>query len=529
MGDPPGPPGHFRSRAVLVVSLLMAALSTAPYVRATLSPPPGAAFTGYFWFTDDAYNYLSFVQQAEDGAFAFRNKLVLEPHGPALVNPEWWIVGVLSRLLGRQPVVAYRLFAVAAIFGLVAGIHAWLRDAGIPASHAAAALLLVCLGGGAGAACLWLGHPAQSCLDIAAGLFPFLEVLANPHFVAGTALLLWSMRAFRIAQEKGGVRALLAAAGLATVLGVTRPYDLVVLVAVRSLVVTFTEPPARWIRHAAAMSLLAPVVAYLAWVFYRIPAFASFMAIRYVFPRPGDFVWALAPAAAVSVAAWAAGRARGLPAVPAAGDRGPRVAALHFVVWLALAVVMIAIHPLNFSLQFLVGVGTPLLSLAALALASFPPFVTLLAALALSSAAVVALWITLLVSPSWYVPAERLAVARALRAPCRVGDVVVSPPDIGLYAGGFSACTPYVSHAAAAGFDEREAEVRAFYRATDPAAGAALLERACAAHVVLPAGAPIAAFAGPGAPYRAVATAGKPPRAITVHSRVGGPPCGGSR
>ena len=77
---------------VLVVSLL-AAVSTAPYVQATLSPPPDRAFEGFFWFSDDGYNYLSFVEQAEAGAFVFRNKLYDVPHRPALVNLEWWLVG----------------------------------------------------------------------------------------------------------------------------------------------------------------------------------------------------------------------------------------------------------------------------------------------------------------------------------------------------------------------------------------------------------------------------------------------------
>jgi hypothetical protein len=515
-------------RSVVLVALLMAALSTAPYLRATFSPPPGAAFTGFFWFTDDAYNYLSFVQQAEDGAFVFRNKLVLVPHSPALLNPEWWLVGVLSRLLGREPVLAYRLFALAAIFALVAAIHAALRDAGLPATHATAALLLTCLGGGAGVACLWLGHPSQSCLDMSAGLFPFLEILANPHFVAGTALLLWSLRAFRIAQERGGVGPALAAAALATVLGLVRPYDLVLLVAIRSVVVAVTEPGPLWIRHAGAMALLLPVVAYLAWVFYGIPAFTSFMAIHYAFPPVREFAWALAPAAVVAVAAWATARARGLPTALMAGDRSRRAAVLHFAVWLALAAVVIAAQPVTFSLQFLVGVGLPLLALAALALAPFPPAVTLLAALALASSAAVAFWITLRPSPSWYVPAERLAVARALREPCRPGEVVLSPPDIGLYAGGLSSCTPYLSHAAAAGYEARAAEVRRFYESPDPVAGAALLARSCATHVVLPAAASLAAHAGADAPYRASALAGRPPQAIAVYSRAGGPACAGA-
>jgi hypothetical protein len=513
---------HFRSRPVLSIALVLAAVGAAPYVRAALAPLPGRAFTGYFWFTDDAYNYLSFVQQAEDGALAFRNKLVLEPHEPALVNPEWWAVGVLSRSMGRRPIAAYRVFAVAAILGLVAGIHAWLRDAGLPARHAAAALLLVCLGGGMGATCVLLGSPLGPCVDVASGLYPFMEILANPHFATGTALLLWSLRAFRMAHDGGGARAALAAAGLGSVLAVTRPYDAVLLVAIRTAVVLATDPPARWARHAGAMALLAPAVAYDAWVFLRVPAFASYTAIEYVFPPPSAFAWALAPPALVGLSAWAAGRARGV-AVGAVAGRPERVTALHYAVWLGLGVLVIGLDPVNFSFQFLVGLGVPLLSLAALALSAFPPRATLAAAALLSTAAAAALRVTLLDSPAWNVSEERMAVARALRGHCRPGEILLAPPDIGLYAGGFSACTPYVSHAAAAGHAERAEAVRAFYQGRDPAAGAALLERACAAHLVLPASAALADHAG-GAPFRPVQAVGMPPRAIAIYSRVA--PCG---
>lgn len=112
-------------------------------------------------------------------------------------------------------------------------------------------------------------------------------------------------------------------------------------------------------------------------------------------------------------------------------------------------------------------------------------------------------------------------MARALRAHCRPGDLVLSPPDIGRYAGAFSACTPYVSHPAAPGFAQRDDEVRRFYEQPDPGSGTALLDRACLAHLVLPAAASLAAHAGPGAPLRAVETIGQGPQAISIYSRVG--------
>ncbi len=190
------------------------------------------------------------------------------------------------------------------------------------------------------------------------------------------------------------------------------------------------------------MAALLPVVAYNYWVFYRQPAFAFYTEAAYVFPTRADFAWALGPAAALALAARS-------PRGPIATFRhGPAgVARLHLAVWCAIAVVVFALRPVHFSLQFLVGVGLPLLALAAIGLGRLPVGFTIGAALALSSTAVAAVWLTLQPTLGAYAPAERLALAWELRRDCRAGDRLVAPADIGLWAGGFTACRAFTSHA----------------------------------------------------------------------------------
>ncbi len=48
-------------RPVLLAWVFLAALTGLPYLRASLAPPPGTTFVGFFYFVDDAYNYLSYV------------------------------------------------------------------------------------------------------------------------------------------------------------------------------------------------------------------------------------------------------------------------------------------------------------------------------------------------------------------------------------------------------------------------------------------------------------------------------------
>ncbi len=187
-----------RRRAVLLLWLLLMAWTSALYLRAALEPPPGRVFVGAFHWIDDVYNYVSYVQQADDGAFLFRNKLAAARGARAeLVNLEWWVVAAgVSASSGRRPLP-----------GLPAASRAWLtlaprrrggalaaRRVGVPDTHRLAALLLVLLGGGLGGLLFELTDlPARRCLDLAVAVFPFFEILANPHFVAGTALLVWAL------------------------------------------------------------------------------------------------------------------------------------------------------------------------------------------------------------------------------------------------------------------------------------------------------------------------------------------------
>jgi hypothetical protein len=116
-----------------------------------------------------------------------------------------------------------------------------------------------------------------------------------------------------------------------------------------------------------------------------------------------------------------------------------------------------------------------------------------------------------------------VGTAASLRAACRPGQTVLSPPDIGLYVGALTSCWPYVSHRAAPEFEERLSLMRAFYDAGASAQGEQVLRRICPDHVVLPpaaAGAP-GAFVGADGVWSAVLG---PPRALPVYTRRGACP-----
>jgi hypothetical protein len=456
-------------RPVLVAWVLLAVLTTLPYVRAALAPPAGRVFAGFFWFIDDSYNYLSFVQQAASGRVLFENKLVLQPHAPALFNLEWLIVGWLTALLGGSPLVAYRLFGLAAAFPLVWGIDHWLRRSGLPDRGRLPALLLVATGGGLGGLATTLGSLSYTdAIDLSTGLFPALELLMSPHFVAATALFLWTLAAL---VEERTLPALL----LGSALALTRPYDFVLVVLVRVAGVALGYAPRLWLRKLLPLAGYLPVVAYNYWLFYRNPAFTTFHAVNeLIFPPWYAFAVALLPGLVLAGAVF-----RGLPG----GDA--RQYWLHLLAWIAAALAIIAAPPVHFALQFLAGIGVPILVLAALGLARFPRALPA-AAIGMSSTAVVALVMILGPDKRWFVPTEAFAVAPALAPACHEGDLALTAGATGLYVGGLTPCRAYSSHANEPGHETRRQELAWFYGAASPRERADFLDTRCVRFVLLP-------------------------------------------
>jgi hypothetical protein len=501
------------SRPVLMCWLLLGSLTSVPYLRAALEPPRGYPFAGTFHWIDDFYHYASYVQQSEDGSFLFRNKLVLEDHRPALVNLEWWVVGKLSWLCGRRPFLGYRIFALCAFAGLLWGLDRAFRRCGLPPAHRFPALLLLSIAGGPGGLLFELTpRPVFRCVDLSVGLFPFLELLANPHWLAGTWLLLESILAY--AQVRSS-RDWPLPTLLGSALAVTRPYDFVLVPVIHSLSVVVTEPPQDWFRKWLPLVGLAPAALYNYWVFYRVPAFASFATTAYAMPETADFLLALLPALLLAL----------LALRPSAALFDPDRLRPRMWVWAVVGFLIVALRPVAFSQQFAIGLGLPLLFLGAMALARYPPVLLAAVALVSSSTAVVALRVVLRPDPQWFVPAPRMQAALALRPSCRPGDLVLSPADIGLYSLGLTACHAFVSHPWAPRFEEREQAAAAFYGSATVAERRSLLDEHRVTHLVLPGdpGGSPDGWLGEGSGFLRVATVGTEPTMLSLYARSPSP------
>jgi hypothetical protein len=498
------------ARPVVLTWLLLAALSSAILLRAALATPPGTVFVGTLYYVDDFYNYLSYVQQAADGAVVFRNKLTSPDLPPALVNLEWLLVGWLTALLGDAPLLAYRLVGLAALAVFVAQVDRWLVRGGLPPPRRLAGLLLVFTGGGLGGLLLVLSPDGPWRLyDVGAGLFPFVEVLANPHFVVGTTLLAAGLGAFAANRPGLGVV-------LGSLLAFVRPYDAALLAGVAGLGVLLRWPPRQWPRHLLPVAALAPALLYNAWVFLWSPGFRVFSSPVYATsgPSPVELALAIGPAVLVALSA-ARGRAR--------LDESERRHRLYLALWAALAILMVVLRPVSFSLQFLAGVGVPLLALGAMGLGSLRQGLLEAAIPLFAGTAVMVTALQLQPNPYRNVPAERWRVADALGEVCRPGELVLAPSDIGLYVGGLTACWPWVSHSASPEHASREAAMTRFYSAR-PVDRARLLDEACATHVVVPRAWPAGGLP-PGTPFRLRLGVDGVGGGLTVYSRDEDAPC----
>jgi hypothetical protein len=419
-------------RIEVAVALALVAVTTAPYVAAARWPPEGAVFTGTFFYQDDMYQYLSFVEQASRGEFAFVNKFDPRPQRPVVVNVEWWFAGILARILGDSPVLGFQALRVLSIVAMIAGAARLLSAAGIQGARLAWALALFATAGGLGWLRLWMGTPGSRVPDILMGLYPFHQSLMNPHFVAATALIVWTF-AFHL-EWRAGRRSRWAWVACAWALGFSRPYDLVTF-ALAAFVLAFLPPRTR--RPVAAvleLAWIAPVFGYYALLMYSQRGLGGWTGVQSgdLTPPLFEFALALLPATALAAFFWRR---------PAPED--PLGVRMALAVWAAVVAFIVVAYPSPMVKQFATTLGPAMLLLAALLT---PARGIAAAAAALCPTSVFLLWRVFHPYPDWFAPRDYVEAVRILDGACGPGDVALAPTDLSLMIGGLTPCHVALGH-----------------------------------------------------------------------------------
>jgi hypothetical protein len=413
---------------VPLAAAVLILVTSAPYVIAWLDPPAGTRFTGVFFYRDDFYQYTSFAEQARRGALVFRNKFDVRPHGPFVVNVEWWLAGVLGGAAGSL-VAGFHLLRLIALAALVAGVVRLLTRSGLSGARRRWALALVLTGGGLGWWRLWRGAPGWQVPDVATGLYPFHQALSNVHALAGAALALWCVVLHL--EWRAGTRARWPWLSVGWALALSRPYDVpAALLAVGGLALLDMRQ-GRSPRRLLELLWLAPPLAYYVFTAAH-PAFAGWHGAGIDLTPPAlEYVAALAPAALLAaVFGWRA---------VMTGGEAPRALAL----WAGgLTLLVLA------SRSVLVRQASTTLGLAVLMLAavSVPARGLAAAVAALLPTSVFLFWRLLHPWPDAFADRDYFAAVDWLRGRCSPGDVAVAPTDLSLMIAGLTPCSVVLGH-----------------------------------------------------------------------------------
>jgi len=188
------------------------------------------------WTVDDGSLYLDMIEQAQNGAWLFKNRFSPEIGPPRYLNSVWIVVGKLGGLVGLAPLWAYAAFRFIVIIPFIAALRGAIREFVKNRAARPLALVLIVFGGGLG----WIFGVLDQFYQPAINFFietrkhevwNFLPTMIAPHHILAMALVIWIMTGMA-AVTRGEKRPLWLAPLLALILATFHPYDLPAIYAV---------------------------------------------------------------------------------------------------------------------------------------------------------------------------------------------------------------------------------------------------------------------------------------------------------
>ena len=266
-------------RWCLKYSVLLAALTSLPYLVASFKQGEAWAFTGSVIAVEDGNSYVAKMRLGASGDWLFRTPYSSRPPQGL---PAFLPYLLLGKLAGTQPshaalLVLYHALRLAAIPLGVAATYRFLALWVASEAGRRWGTLLATLGGGLGWVLLLIGQPGGDSLVplelYSPEAFGFLAYFGIPHLILARAALLIGLCWYLEAARLGGWGWRTGAAWLG--LAVVQPLALVsgaaaLLVHAGTLLGSGGEGLRRWLK-AGGLALLfpAPVVLYLAAVYLR--------------------------------------------------------------------------------------------------------------------------------------------------------------------------------------------------------------------------------------------------------------------
>ena len=269
----------------IVLALVLGAISLLPYLLAYAWTPPGKHFAGFFFIADDATTYLAKMREGADGAWLWTDPYTSEAHGGVFLFGFYLLLGHLAALLHLPLVIAYHLARVAGGVALVLAVDRLAQRLLVPGLRRLAVVFTM-LASGLGFVAQALGNPGLGGMRLEAldlhlpELSAWYSVLAIPHFVWATTLIVLVLIGLLDLQERPTLRTTVRTGVLLTALAAIHPQMIPVLAIIWAGYCLLlwgwgARPSARSVlAEAAAFALAVPLLLYNAWVLYTDPTIA---------------------------------------------------------------------------------------------------------------------------------------------------------------------------------------------------------------------------------------------------------------
>ncbi len=217
------------------LAVLLMAATSAPYLVAAVSTQEGETFTGLVFNATDTNQYLAWIRDGSQLQVLFFNRFTPEPHPALLLKPFFLVLGWLSALTGLAPVAVYHLARLIMCLAIVWGIDRFTRTTLARPLPRLAATAVACFSGGLGMPLQRLGvsfpeRLIEQPIDFwVPEIFVFQTAYLFPHLLFALLLMLLIIERFHQGLVSGTSRPIAAAAGLAVLLALVHPFDLVVV------------------------------------------------------------------------------------------------------------------------------------------------------------------------------------------------------------------------------------------------------------------------------------------------------------
>ena len=269
----------------IVLGLILGAISLLPYLLAYAWTPPGKHFAGFFFIADDATTYLAKMREGADGAWLWTDPYTSEAHRGVFLFGFYLLLGHLAGLMHLPLVAAYHLARVTGGVALVVAVDRLARRLLVPELRRLAVVFTM-LAAGLGFVAQALGNPGVLGMRLEAldlhlpELTGWYSLLAIPHFVWATTLIVLALIGLLDLQERPAARPLVLTGVWLTALAAIHPQMIPVLAMVWA---AYRLVRWRWgarpsagglLAEAAAFAIPLPLLVYSAWVLYTDPTIA---------------------------------------------------------------------------------------------------------------------------------------------------------------------------------------------------------------------------------------------------------------